>query len=289
MIYRSFQNMADTVRRNLWKIPQDVDLIVGVPRSGMIPALMIAELLHRRCATLDEFVGGTAMTCGARQRLMSKSQNKKVLIIDDTVNKGGAMQQTRERVQPMQGEYDITFAGVYARGRDAKEKVDIWLEDIYTPNGGWYMYEWNILHHTVNKTLQSMWDIDGLVCKNPPKDKDLSAYEAYLPEAVPMIIPTTTVGAFVTYRLEKYRAITEQWLCRQGITYNRLLMFDAPDRDTRKAMMSAAEHKAMHYRQAAWAHLFVESDARQAERIYQLTSKPVFCYENGLVYGAETI
>ena len=134
-----------------------------------------------------------------------------------------------------------------------------------------------------------MWDIDGLICKNPPMDKDLVAYEAYLPAAVPMIIPTTTIGALVTYRLEKYRTVTEQWLRQQGITWNRLVMFDAPDRNIRKTMMSAAEHKAMHYREASWAHLFVESDARQAERIYQLTSKPVFCYENGLVYGSETI
>ena len=277
--------MADTIRRNLWKIPQDVDLIVGVPRSGMIPALMIAELLNKRCATLDEFVAGREMSCGARQRLMAPHEDiRKVLIIDDTVNKGGAMERTRELVAQVADRYDIIFACLYARGRNAKELVDVWLEDIYSPNGWWYLYEWNILHHTNSKTLQSMWDIDGLLCKEPPKDKDTAAYEAYLPVAVPMVIPTTTVGAFVTYRLEKYRSITEQWLRGQGVTWNRLLMFDAPDRDARKRMQGASEYKAQAYRDAAWARLFVESSARQAERIHLLTGKPVYCYENGRMY-----
>lgn len=282
MIYKSYQDMADTIRRNLWKIPQDVDLIVGVPRSGMIPALMIAELLNKRCATLDEFVADSEMSCGARQRLMKPHEGtRKVLVIDDTVNKGGAMQRTRELLAWRHG---IIFACVYARGRDAKSLVDIFLEDIYSPNGGWYLYEWNILHHTNSKTLQSMWDIDGLLCKDPPKDKDLKVYEAYLPTAVPMVIPTTTVGAFVTYRLEKYRAVTEQWLQRQGVTWNRLLMFDAPDRDSRKRMQGAGEYKAQAYREAAWAKLFVESSQRQAERIHLLTGKPVYCYEDGRMY-----
>lgn len=275
--------MADTVRRNLWKIPQDVDLIVGVPRSGMIPALMIAELLNKRCATLDEFVAGREMSCGARQRLMrdvapEPQRTGRVLVIDDTVNKGGAMQRTRELLAGRQG---IVFACVYARGRNARDMVDVWLEDIYNPDGGWYLYEWNILHHNSRKTLQSMWDIDGLLCREPPRDRDTAAYEAYLPVAVPMVIPTTTVGAFVTYRLEKYRGVTEQWLRRQGVTWNRLLMFDAPDRDARKRMQGASEYKAQAYREAAWARLFVESSWRQAERIHLLTGKAVYCYENG--------
>ena len=42
MIYKSYQDLSCTIRRMLWKIPSDVGLVVGVPRSGMIAALMVA-------------------------------------------------------------------------------------------------------------------------------------------------------------------------------------------------------------------------------------------------------
>ena len=244
MTYKSYEDLSDCIRRNAWKIPQDVDLIVGVPRSGMIPALMLAELLN------------------------GKTDMRKV----------------RERMAPLEGQYDIIYGCVYAEGRNAKRMVNIWLEDIWREGEKMWLYEWNVLHHYGKKTQLSMWDIDGLVCKEPPDDRNTPAYEAYLPDAVPMIIPTTRIGAFVTYRLEKYRGVTEAWLHGHGIDYGELLMFDAPNRDIRNNMMSPAKYKAQLYRQATWAQLFMESDARQAERIFQLAGKPVWCYENGRVY-----
>ena len=99
-----------------------------------------------------------------------------------------------------------------------------------------------------------------------------------------MIIPTTQVGAFVTYRLEKYRPETEQWLKKQGIAYRELIMFDAPDREIRAKMESSPDYKARIYGNASWAHLFFESSKAQAIRINKLTGKPVFSYEDGKLY-----
>lgn len=83
MTYKSYEDLSDCIRRNAWKIPQDVDLIVGVPRSGMIPALMLAELLNKRRADLDAFIEGREMSCGGRQRLMRETvRTKKVLVLD---------------------------------------------------------------------------------------------------------------------------------------------------------------------------------------------------------------
>lgn len=285
MTYKSYEDLSDCIRRNAWKIPQDVDLIVGVPRSGMIPALMLAELLNKRCTDLDAFIEGREMSCGGRQRLMRETaRTKKVLVLDDTVFFGNAMRKVRERLAPLEGQYDIIYGCVYAEGRNAKQMVDLWLEDIWREGEKMWLYEWNALHHYGKKTQLSMWDIDGLVCKDPPDDRNAPAYEAYLPDAVPMIIPTTRIGAFVTYRLERYRGVTEAWLHGHGIDYGELLMFNAPNRDIRNSMMSPAKYKAQLYRQATWAQLFMESDARQAERIFQLAGKPVWCYENGRMY-----
>ena len=285
MIYTSYEDLSDCIRRNVWKVPYDVDLIVGVPRSGMIPALMLAELLNKRCADLDTFLDGREMGCGGRERLMRTRKKKKVLVLDDTVYAGTAMKKVKERLEPIIAkEYDIIYATIYAEGRRAKEMVDIWFEDIYRPGEKVWLYEWNILHHYDKKTKAAMWDIDGLLCKDPPDDRDISKYEKYLPNAIPMIIPTTRIGALVTYRLEKYRGVTEEWLRKYGVEYGELKMFDAPDRDTRNGIMSPAKYKARLYKEAAWATLFVESEVHQAEKIFQRTGKPVFCYANGKLY-----
>lgn len=284
MTYTTYEDLSDCIRRNLWKIPADVDLIVGVPRSGMIPALMLAELLNKRCADLDAFIEGRVMSCGGRETLMRRGTEGKVLVIDDTVYGGTAMRQVRERLAPLEGKYDITYATVYAEGRNAKQKVDLYLHDIYRPGEKNWLYEWNVLHHYPRKTESSMWDVDGLLCKDPPDDRNQEVYELYLPDAVPMIIPTTRIGALVTYRLERYRAVTEQWLRRHGIEYGQLIMFDAPTREVRNGTRSPAKHKARIYGAAAWAKIFYESEQHQAERIHQLTGKPVFCYENGQMY-----
>ena len=284
MIYTSYEDLSNCIRRNVWKVPADVDLIVGVPRSGMIPALMLAELLNKRCVDLDAFIENRVMSCGGRQRLIRKGKEGKVFVLDDTIFFGNAMKKARERLAPLADKYDIIYGCIYAEGQFSRELVDIYFEYIWRPGEKQWLYEWNILHHYEKRTNSWMWDIDGLLCKDPPNDKDTPVYEAYLPKAIPMIIPTTHIGALVTYRLEKYREITEKWLKEQGVGYGKLMMFNAPNRELRNNTMSPAKYKAQLYRDASWAKLFVESENRQAEKIHQLTGKPVFCYENGRLY-----
>ncbi len=284
MIYTSYEDLANCIRRNLWKVPADVDLIVGVPRSGMIPALMIAELLNKRCASLDEFLDGRMMTCGSRGAMLNGGKVSKVLVVDDTVYKGHELQNVRNRLALLAPQYQLLFATIYAESVGAKDMVDIYFEDTSHPGSQIFIKEWNVTHLLNRHTKRMMWDIDGLLAKDPPDDRDTLAYEAYLPNALPMIIPTTFVGAFVTYRLEKYRAVTEAWLQKHDIHYGELVMFPSTDRDERNHTQSPARFKSKHYAAATWAQIFFESEQHQAERIHQLTGKPVFCYENGKMY-----
>lgn len=284
MVYTSYKDLANCVRRNAWKVPADVDIIVGVPRSGMIPALMLAELLHKRCVDLDSFIDGRIMACGRRERIMKPCTPKKVLVLDDTVFVGTAMRKARERLANLSGKYEIIYGCIYAEGRNAKSMVDIYFQDIYRDGEDLWLYEWNILHHYPHNTKVMMFDIDGLLCKEPPDERNTTAYESYLPNAIPMILPTTPVGAIVTYRLEKYRTTTEEWLHKHGVEYGKLWMSPARSWEERKSTCSPENYKARIYSEARWARLFIESNARQAEVIYRLTEKPVFCYENGILY-----
>lgn len=285
MVYRSYDDMANCIRRNLWKVPADVDLIVGVPRSGMMPALMIAELLNKQCTDLDSFVCGRVMSYGSRGDMMRRGKPGKVVVIDDSVCSGLSLEKVREQLVPLASMNEISYGCVYAESEQAKQEVDFWFEDITAQGKTAYLKEWNILHLYRNRMKRSMWDIDGLLCKDPPDDRDRAAYEAYLPDAVPMVIPTNHIGALVTYRLEKYRSVTEDWLMRHGVDYGSLEMFNAPDRETRNASVSSARYKARLYGAASWAQMFVESDMRQAERIFRYSGKPVYCYENGILYN----
>lgn len=284
MNYVSYDRMATTIRHNLWKIPHDIDLIVGVPRSGMIAALMLAELMNKRVADVEMFLRGKMYECGGRGGLMPQTDIRKVLVIDDTVFRGNAMTHVRERLSTISDMYTILYGCVYTDGPDAKNFVDIYLEDIAGQDGPLLMYEWNIFHHYPDVMEQTMWDIDGLLCKEPPWDSDVKAYEAYLPKALPMVIPTAKVGAIVTYRLEKYREPTEVWLEKQGIAYNYLFMFPDDDAARRNNTISPAVFKSRVYKDAAWANLFYESDGAQARFIAFQTKKPVFSYEDGRVF-----
>lgn len=288
MNYTSFADMADTIRRNLWKVPHDIDLIVGVPRSGLMAALMLGEIMNRRVVSLPEFLRGDEPQTGSRGHLVEKTYTNRVLVLDDTVFSGGSMLRARKAVEAAgkDKEYDVLFGCVYAEGRDARERVDIWLEYNYNAHEElWHLYEWNILHHGNKLSQRCMFDIDGLLCKEPPDERHTQEYEQYIEYAAPMVIPTTEIGAIVTYRLRKYQPATEKWLYRNGIRYQRLIMCPAVSYVDRANMVTPAVYKAKIYKDAKWALLFVESDRKQAEEIARLSGKQVFCYENGKMYG----
>ena len=283
MNYQSYEDMADVIRRNLWKIPADIDIVVGVPRSGLIAALMIAELLNKPCGAVTGQSRFTMLGGGIREQATHTGIAYKILFVEDVVNTGYSINQVKEGFSALRDDnWEMIFAAVYVEGPESKDYVDIYLQDNYNPADSDWFYEWNILHHS--KSDRCLWDIDGLLCKNPPDDRDTAAYEQYISNPLPMVIPTYPVGGFVTYRLEKYRAMTQDWLKRQGIKYQQLVMFPADDRDTRNAQMSPAIFKANIYRSLPQFKLFVESDASQAELISAASGKPVYCYENGKLY-----
>jgi len=284
MIYKSYKNLADTIRLNAWKVPTDVDLIVGVPRSGMMVAIMLAELLNKDVATLDDLMAGHTMGCGGRSMLIKRSRSKKVLMVDDTVFNGTSIRKYRHLIEMRNLPFQFIYACIYAEGELAKEMVDLYFEDIYQPNEKLYLYEWNILHHYEHKTKFFMFDMDGVLCKEPPDERRTEEYEAYIKDAVPIVVPTTKVGAIVTYRLEKYRGVTEAWLKKWGIECGELRMFSAADYIERGKVMNHYQFKGEIYRDAEWAQLFIESSAFQADWINYISHKPVFCYEDGELY-----
>lgn len=285
--YTSYEDLANIIRQNIWKIPANTDLIVGCPRSGLICALMISEIINKPVIDLDGFINGQQPWIGgSRTHLAEKElKYKNILVLEDTSFTSNSIIKAKQRIleMPNANELNVLSCAIFAEGADAKNKVDIYFIENYNPNC-WNIYEWNILQHDIYFTQFCMFDIDGIICKDPPDERNKEAYEKYIENAIPQVIPSSQVQALVTFRLNKYRDVTEKWLKDHGVQYNMLYMFNSDSYEVR-SHYNPAEYKAMIYKNANWAQMFIESDIWQAPQIAQLSEKPVFCYANGKVYG----
>lgn len=282
MSYTSLADLANDIRANLWKVPSDVSLIVGVPRSGLMAAILVGEYLHIPVQDLQAFLRGEQAQMGGRGKHMHRLGGR-VLVMDDTIFSGRSMENVKKQVQTAGKDANVIYGCVYAEGKNAERFCDVFFVNNYNPKEElWHLYEWNILQHGLKLSSVTMYDLDGVLCLDPPDEKNVQEYEQYIVNARTMIIPSTMVGAIVTYRRERYREITERWLRTNGVQYDKLIM--RSERFFTRNNDDAAYYKAMEYRNAQWARLFVESNARQAEIISSISGKQVFCYADGKMY-----
>ena len=287
MQYISYEDLSNDIRNNLYKIPSDIDLIVGIPRSGMMVASIIGLLLNKSVMSLDNFINGMDPTGGFRFGLKKPlSEMKKVLVIDDTVFFGNSMVKARNELKSVEesNQFEILYGCVYTEGPDAKRYVDLYFVDNHKDpdNFEYTFYEWNILHSGEGHTSTFLYDLDGVLCNEPPDENNVPAYEEYIKNAIPLFRPSSKLGGIITYRFNKYREITEEWLRNNNIDFGFLMMIDENHPDARK--VDPAAYKGAVYKESEWATLFVESEIDQAQRIFQYSGKPVFCYRNGKLY-----
>lgn len=291
MKFVTLAELAGTIRKNVHKIPHDVDFVIGVPRSGVIAAGIIAEFLNAPLIDVDSFAKFGALPTGGRRSRFHRrpvTERSRVLVVDDTIFHGWSLRETKNKLAPFARKfgYEFVYLAVFLEGPN--DGVDIWLEDLRRYTDGYttfVLYEWNIFHHVPKLMGECIYDIDGVLCLDPPDERSGRPYLDYLPNAVPLFTPTVKVGELVTYRLEKYRELTEWWLYSQGVTYGALTMFPAKSYDERAGMgISPAAFKADIYRLRPWAKLFVESDDRQAREIHAITRRPVYSVETNKMY-----
>lgn len=274
MNYRSVSDLNDIILRRLYILPRDFDLIVGIPRSGMLPANLIALYLNRPYTDLDSFLNGHIYKAGERGGFFDIKAYKRILVVDDSVASGSAMQKCREKLSGLEGEFDIKYCAIYVIP-EKKNTVDYYFELVPLPR----YFQWNILNHTVLK--KSCFDIDGVLCVDPTPEQndDGEKYRDFLLNAPALFVPGSPIGTLVTSRLEKYRKETETWLAKNNIRYDKLVMLDLPDMQARQKANNHGQFKATEYTSGDYA-LFVESSPAQAAEINRITGKPVLCTED---------
>lgn len=284
MNYRSISDINNTILEQLHLIPRDIDLVVGIPRSGMLPANLMALYLNLPYTDLHSFIKGYIYKSGARKQFFNASEYKKILVVDDSIASGSALLECKKTLAHLESEFDIRYCVIYYTA-EKKHLAHFALEEVATPR----YFQWNIFNHT--SLEKACFDIDGVLCKDPSEDQndDGPRYISFLKDAAPLFIPGAKVGTIVTSRLEKYRKETKSWLKANGVEYNKLVMLDLPDMKARQKANNHAGHKAAEYKSGNY-NLFVESDLQQAIEINRIAKKPVFCTQNfEMIYEAQSI
>lgn len=275
--YRNLSDLNQSILDNLHRIPRDIDIVVGIPRSGLLPASLIALYLNLPLADLEGFLIGRLMDCGRTRRPSNCPEAaddcQKALIIDDSVRTGKTLASARQKIETSSVSQEILYAAVYA-APEAEKEVDLAFEICPVPR----IFEWNFMHH--GELRNACIDIDGVLCRDPTatENDDGARYEKLLQACEPLLLPSVPVGHLVTCRLEKYRPQTEHWLRRHGVQYEELVMMNLPTKAARVAARTHGAFKADVYRQTG-AQLFIESSLKQAVEVADRSRKPVLCME----------
>jgi uncharacterized HAD superfamily protein len=286
MRYITLNDMMQTVRRNIWKIPHDIDFVIGVPRSGMICGSVVSEFINVPLIDLNSFVQGVEPSGGMRLSLVKSNSGNikpKVLVMDDTVFNGTSMRGAKTLLTPFNDKYDFIYCVAYLEG-SAIDEVNIYLEDVRCNTD--VIYEWNIFNHHPHIMKRCMYDLDGVFCVDPPDERNEEEYLKYIKNAIPLFIPKVPIGKICTYRLIKNQEITQNWLKEQGIVYDSLFMFNAKTYEERQnSGISPSVMKAKVYGNDKDCILFIESDDYQAREIHQISGKQVLCVSTNKLYG----
>ena len=109
MNYRSFDHLSADTQEWIVDLPDDLDLIVGIPRSGMLVSNLLSLHLNLPMTDIDGLREGRLLQTGERyDGGFDLSKFSKILVVDDTVYTGSEMTDAQATI----GGFDLS-ADVY--------------------------------------------------------------------------------------------------------------------------------------------------------------------------------
>lgn len=278
---RSVRDLDCTIRQNLHRLPKDIGLVVGVPRSGMLPASLLSNYLNVPLVDLEGFLRGSLGSTGMRLSFQFGKARARVLLVDDSIATGRQMSQVKKRVANEKTAAEVCFLAVFGTTKSPN-----YCDHVFSIVDPPRIFTWNAVNSWALE--RSCVDIDGLLCPDPDHEQndDGDRYAEFLTETPKLYGCRNKIGHLVTARLEKYRPQTEKWLERHSIEYEELHMWDIPSADDRNRLgnKAHANYKARIYRELQDTWLFLESSPWQAPIIAQKAAKSVICVEDGKCY-----
>jgi len=285
MNFKTYSDLSQDVKLNLHLIKKEnFDLIVGIPRSGMIPAYMIALSLNLNCTTIQAYLNNDRLKHG-QTRQVAKGisypwEAKKVLVVDDSIATGNSLKNLKENIREELIK-KMTFLAFYS-SKPVRDEVDILIAHVPNPR----VFEWNIFHHPM--LGDALLEMEGILCRAPSDDqlKTEEAYVEYIKNVESFIIPNHKIHSIITRRKEKYRALTEAWLKNIEVDYEYLIMDSSYEGEKIINTKSSCQLKVEHYTKSE-SPLFFESEPIDARELCKLTSKAVYCVGNNRMYNPQ--
>ena len=247
------------------------DIIIGVPRSGLLVANIIALKLGKPLTTPDLFIKNI---CWKSKLIPEKEEYTNILLVDDSITSGKSMEESLNLLNHNLKNIIITKAALIATN-ESKSFVDLYYKVIPHPRA----FEWNLLHASKGNLAS---DMDGVICENCPSgiDGNEELYVEWIKNAKPYLIPTFEIDVIVSNRLEKYRSDTEKWLAKYGVRYKELVLWDIQSKQERNGKHAQRKIEViLEYKpDFVW-----ESSFHEAKQIYETTKIPTLCVDEMLL------
>lgn len=275
MLFVSFDELLLWTSEWVRQFSRDYDLIVGVPRSGLMVAGLVAGKLGKPLTTPDQLREGRVWQSA---RMQPSKTVQHVLLIDDSVCTGAAILEAYQLIKELYPRHHVTRAALIA-DKTSVEYVDLFYKCLPHPR----LFEWNLLH-AAPRGKRVAFDMDGVICENCPPgvDNDESRYARWLMSAKPYLRPHFKIDYIVSCRLERYRSATEAWLKAQGVQYGELFLWDVATKEERRGGYS--RHK-IDYCLKVKPDLMWESNINQARDIWEATHIPTLCVDEMLLFS----
>lgn len=262
MNYKSIADLNADIKKFLPQLPL-VDLIVGIPRDGLMAAMMISFYLNLPVTDIDGLLGRRLLATGHRfkDRNRVDFNNCRILAIDDSIASGKSIAEVKEKLKDIP---NITYAVMYTSAKN-RNLANLIFQVVEEPR----IFEWNLADSYF--LTKACVDMDGVLCRDPSKSEQETndKYLHFLQTTQVIMRPLREIKSIVTARDEKYRVITQAWLAKHGIRYKGLVMRPSN-------IKSHSAFKAREFRKSG-AILFIENREDQAREIFRLARKPVLC------------
>lgn len=106
--YYSLKDLTDDSFKFVEKIPNDFDIIIGLPRAGLIVSTIIATEFGRPLSTPDDFIQGIMW----KSRSVKKPSIKKVLLVDEIMSSGRNMREAIQKIKQYDSSLVISTAAL---------------------------------------------------------------------------------------------------------------------------------------------------------------------------------
>lgn len=144
MIYVSINQMNNIIKKNLNKIPNDIDLIVANPRSGFLPASIISLNKNLPICDIDCLEENRIYSYGCTKKtdfINNINDARKILIVEDSSYSGNSINLIKNKI-PKKLKNKCLLLVLFTNEK-TKNMCDIYFENINENR----IFEWNLFHH----------------------------------------------------------------------------------------------------------------------------------------------